>query len=309
MQKIILVLLLIFPGISAVAQKKETVYLNAKDSTSNLYIEVYPPKLPYKGCLFLIPGMFQKAQDVLAQTNLPVYAAQQGLLTIIPTFKTGIRSMGIDSVTQASLMEMLTDITTRHHLQKQKFFIGGFSIGGTCALKYAELSVQKKFAIKPSAVFAVDAPLDFERMYNTSMRETRLASTGKDVAAENTYMLKRYEEQFGGSPKEFLENYYKLSPYSFTDTTQYAIKTLVNLPIRFYTEPDVAWWMKDGVDYSGMNAFDLAAVTNELRSMGNSEVELIATMNRGYRKPGNKKNPHSWSIVEPKDLVRWLLIQ
>jgi hypothetical protein len=309
MYKLSFLLLSFFLWKISIGQKFETVYLNPKDSTSNLYIIVYPPQLPWKGYMFLIPGMFQKAQDVLTQTDLPNYAAQQGILTIIPTFKTGISSFGIDTVTQASLLELLKHITTKHKLNGQKFYIGGFSIGGTCALKYAELAFRNNFSIKPSAVFAVDAPLDFERMYNTIVRETRLANTGKDIAAENNYMLNRFKEEFSGTPSEALFNYHKLSPYSFSDTTQHAIKSLAKLPIRLYTEPDITWWFKDGVDYSGMNAFDLAAMTNELKSMGNTKVELITTCNKGYRKPDNKRHPHSWSIAEPKDLIKWLQIQ
>ena len=58
-----------------------------------------------------------------------------------------------------------------------------------------------------------------------------------------------------------------------------------------------------------MNAFDFAAMTNELKRMGNKKIELIITDNKGYRQPGNIRHPHSWSIAEPKDLVKWLLNQ
>lgn len=100
-----------------------------------------------------------------------------------------------------------------------------------------------------------------------------------------------------------------MSPYSYNDTTQQAIKSLIRLPIRLYTEPDVIWWINEGVDYSQMNAFDFAAMTNELKRMGNKKIELILTNNKGYRKPKNTRHPHSWSIVEQKDLVRWMLAQ
>ena len=139
------------------------------------------------------------------------------------------------------------------------------------------------------------------------LRETRLSNGGdSDLQAEIQYMLKRSVKEFGGTPSDNLANYHKMSPYSFSDTTQYAIKPLINLPIRLYTEPDIVWWLNDGVDYSGMNAFDLAAMTNELKRMGNTKIELITTNNKGRRKPGNKRHPHSWSIVDSTDLVNWL---
>lgn len=290
----------------SIGQKVETVYLNPEDSTSNFYILVYPPSLPWNDLLFLIPGMFQGAADVLLQTELPKYAAQQGILTVIPVFKTGISSFGIDTVTQASFLEILNHVTSRHKLIVRRFYVGGFSIGGTCAIKYAELALSNNYPVKPSAVFALDAPLDFERMYKAMLRETRLPNTGEDAMAEDNYILKRCLKVFGGTPDEALQNYHKISPYSFYDTTHHAIKPLVNLPIRLYTEPDVQWWIKDGSDYSIMNAFDFAAMTNELKRFGSTKVELILTENKGYRKPANKRHPHSWSIAEPTDLVKWL---
>jgi len=69
-----------------------------------MYVIVYPPKNSWSGYMCLIPGMFQKPMDVLTQTELPKYAARQGILAIIPTFKTGISSIGVDSASQSSLI-------------------------------------------------------------------------------------------------------------------------------------------------------------------------------------------------------------
>ncbi len=300
--------LLLFCG-DSIAQKTETVYLDPKDSTANLYIVVYPPKLPWKGYAFMIPGMFQKAKDVLLQTELPKYAAQQGILTIIPTFKTGISSFGIDAATQASFIEILQQVNSKYKLGGLPFYVGGFSIGGTCAVKYAELALTNNYAIKPAALFAGDSPLDFERMYNTIIREKRLLEKGKEPQEEGEYLIKRFKKEFGGLPPEVPASYHKLSPYSFNDNTQQAIRSLTGLPIRLYTEPDVNWWLDDGADYTGMNALDFAAMTNELRRLGNKKISLVTTVNKGYRKPSNKRHPHSWSIMDPKDLVSWMLMQ
>ena len=128
MKKYCFFLALLFHYSFSFSQKVKTIYLNPNDSASNLYIAVYPPKLPWTGYAFLIPGMFQKAADVLVQTDLPKYAAQQGILVIIPTFKTGISSFGIDTATQSSFLEILKHVTSRHKLLDQKFFVGGFSI-------------------------------------------------------------------------------------------------------------------------------------------------------------------------------------
>jgi hypothetical protein len=284
--------------------KIEKVFLDKTDTTKNCYTIIYPPKLPWTGYLFLIPGFGETAENVLQQTTLPKKLAQNGILTIIPTFQDGVLSFGVDSLSQQTFDRILKDVTSKHKLIDQKFYIGGFSIGGSCAIKYAENAV-----IKPTAVFAIDPPIDFERFYNSAKRDIRLS---KDNVAnqENVYMIDRIEKETGGSPKTNLSEYYSLSPYSFSDTTQTAIKKLINLPLRIYIEPDINWWLKErSADYTSMNSTECSAMINELNRLGNQNTELITTQNKGYRKPDNRRHPHSWSIVENDELIKWLLKQ
>ena len=103
MMKISFFTLTVFLCAVAFCQKVQTIYLNPKDSSTNKYLIIYPDQLPWKGYMVLVQGMFQKPQDILTETSLPKYAAQQGILTIIPTFKMGISSLGFDTATQASL--------------------------------------------------------------------------------------------------------------------------------------------------------------------------------------------------------------
>ena len=309
MHKLTVLLFAFFLSEILIGQKIETIYLNPGDSTSNLYIVVYPPKQPYKGYAFMVPGMFQKPDDVLVQSELPAYAAQQGILVFIPTFKTGIRSLGFDTATQASFLEMLDHVNKTYPLKGLPFFAGGFSIGGTCVVKYAELAISNNYPVKPKAVFAIDAPLDLERMYTSMIREIKLPNSPDWALEESNYVLNRFDQEFGGSPKEYLTNYHQISPYSFNDTTRQAIKSLIHLPIRLYTEPDILWWINEGVDYSLMNSIDFAAMINELNRLGNDKAELMISTGKGYRKPDNTRHPHSWSIVDHIDAVRWMLDQ
>ena len=284
--------------------KIEKVFLDKSDTTKNCYAIIYPPKLPWTGYLFLIPGFGETAEDVLEQTDLPKKLAQNGILTIIPTFQDGVLSLGVDSLSQKTFDRMLKDVTSKNKLIDQKFYVGGFSIGGSCVIKYAENA-----KIKPIAIFAIDPPLDWERFYNSSKRNIRLS---KDIEAnqENVYMLDRLEKETGGSPRTNLTDYYNISPYSFSDTTQTAIKKLINMPLRIYTEPDINWWLKErGADFTSMNATECSAMINELNRLGNQKAELITTQNKGYRKPDNRRHPHSWSIVDNDELIKWLLKQ
>lgn len=284
--------------------KIEKIYLDKTDSSSNCYTIFYPNKLPWLGYMMLMPGFGESAEKVMQQTNLPIKLAQNQILTVIPTFQAGVLSLGTDSLSQLALATIIKDVVTKNKLEGQKYFVGGFSIGGSCAIQYAENANPK-----PSAVFAIDPPLDFERFYNSAKRDIRL-SKEKEASQENIYMIARLEKETGGTPSTHLDRYYQLSPYSFSDTTQNAIKKLINTPLRIYTEPDVSWWLKErSADLSSMNATTCSAMINELNRLGNQKAELIITHNKGYRKPDQKRHPHSWSIVDNDELINWLLKQ
>jgi pimeloyl-ACP methyl ester carboxylesterase len=279
----------------------EKILFDKTDSTRNCYTILYPLNHPYKGYVFLLPGFGESAEDVMEQTNLPNLLAANGLLTIIPTVQDGVLSFGVDSISQKTLHKIMADIVKKHNLSKEKFYIGGFSIGGSAAIKYAENALNK-----PSAVFAIDPPLDFERFYNGAKRDVRLSKN--EANEENIYMIERLEKEAGGSPSTNLNDYYDMSPYSFSDTTQAALKNILNVPLRIYTEPDITWWLKEhGADMTSMNATECSAMINELNKLGNEDASLIITHHKGYRKPNNSRHPHSWSIVDNEELITWLM--
>ncbi|MFY7734892.1 MAG: alpha/beta hydrolase [Bacteroidia bacterium] len=306
---LISVLTLSFVYCNCLAQKAtnlkiEKVFLDNSDSTKNCYTIIYPPKLPWNGYIFVVPGFGENAERVLQQTDLPKELALNGILTVIPTFQDGVLSFGVDSLSQQSFANILKEVTSKHKLIDLKFYVGGYSIGGSCTFKYAENPV-----IKPAAIFAIDPPLDFERMYYSAQRDIRL-SKASEPNEENLYIVERLKKEIGGSPNNNQSEYYKFSPYSFSDTTQFAIKKLVKTPIRIYTEPDISWWMKERkADYTSMNSTECSAFINELNRLGNNNALLITTHNKGFRKPDNIKHPHSWSIVNNDELIKWLLKQ
>ena len=115
------------------------------------------------------------------------------------------------------------------------------------------------------------------------------------------------ENDLGGSPEESLDAYINYSPYSYIADDGGNAKYYSNIAIRTYTEPDVNWWIANrGKDYYGMNSVDKAGLINQLRILGNDNAELITTTDKGYR-PNGGRHPHSWSIVDEKELVDWFL--
>ena len=116
MTKLLIILsVFAFSTISSHAQSKikiEKVFLDKTDTTKNCYTIIYPSKLPWKGYLFLIPGFGETAEKVLQQTDLPNKLAENGILTIIPTFQDGVLSFGVDSLSQQTIKRILKDITS-----------------------------------------------------------------------------------------------------------------------------------------------------------------------------------------------------
>lgn len=298
-----------FFAISCIGQKitnlkTEKIYLDSLDTTKNCYTIIYPPKLPWTGYIFLLPGFGETAERVLQQTDLPKKLALNGILTIIPTFQDGVLSFGVDTLSQQSFDRILKDVISKHKLIDQRFYVGGYSIGGSCTIKYAENPT-----VKPTAIFAIDPPLDFEKVYNSAKRDIRL-SKDSEPNQENLYIVERLSKETGGSPEKYLSEYYKFSPYSFADTTQSAIKKLTKIPLRIYTEPDIEWWMKERrADFTSMNSTECSSFINELNRLGNTNATLITTQDKGFRKPDNTRHPHSWSIVDNDALIKWLLKQ
>lgn len=305
MKKIQILILTFFASIISYGQRIETIYLNAKDSTTNIFVAVFPEK-EIKSFMFLLDAYRNSPKDVLSQTDIPKYASQNGMLTIIPILKTGSSFFGSDTSSNQSLKEIIEIVVTRYKLKGKDFFLGGFSVGGTCAVKYAELSNQNNYPIKPKAVFAIASPLDWERYYNAAKRVVRLSNPDK-VNPEVFYMIDRIEKEMNGTPKTALKNFYANSPYSFSDTTQKAIKYLAKTPIMIISEPDIQWGLKErGYDISYNNITDHTAMINELQRLGNTNAVLVTTIDKGYRQPNNVKHPISWSICDPEQLLKWL---
>lgn len=286
-------------------QQIETVYLNENDSTRNMYVSVVPGSGQATALLVLLGGSGYAPHDVLAQTEIPMHAAQQGVMTVIPVLATGPASFGMDAASQRSLKEIIDLVVAKYHMKDKDLYVGGFSVGGTCAVRYAELAVQEDHAIKPTAVFAINPPLDWERYYNAAKRVVRISHPDQ-VNPEVPYMLGRIEQEMDGTPATALENYRTRSPYSFSDTTQTAIRNLVGTPIMIVTEPAIDWWLEErGYDCSYNNITDQSAMINELRKLGNTRAVLLTTTDKGYRTDG-MRHPNSWRIADPEPLITWL---
>ena len=292
--------------LGALAQRTSLTYRTPKDSTANYYLTITPAGPP-KGLLVLLPGYGELPESVYAETDLPNEAARQGLVTVIATLQQGFQSFYVDSLSQQTLSDVVREVQTKYKLTGKKLYIGGFSLGGSGAVRYAQLAAAAANLPQPDAVFGIDPPLDFVRLYE-SMQKVKRQSKAEIAVNEATFFTERMQQEFGGEPATHLTQYVARSPYCHSDTTRRNPNRLKNTPIRLIGEPDIAWQMRErNRDLYDMNTLDCVALINYLQTAGNTNAIYVQTSGKGYRKQPKVRNPHSWSIADPKATVAWLL--
>lgn len=282
------------------AQEMKYVHRDARDTTHNFYVKLVP-SVPVKGVLVL-------NNEVLSASSNE-YATKQGVmvLCIVPGYDDGFAENMVGDTILHSIDTLINEVLTVHKIPADKVIIGGMSAAGTGAIRYAQFCAEGKSAyhIKTAGVFAVDPPLDYERLWYQAVhsieRKYHQGAMQEAQALKNMFINK-----LGGDPGHYQAAYQQLSPYSYTAANGGHAGLLNNMQVRLYTEPDINWWIDNRrKDYYDMNAVDLAALINQLKLNGNKNASLIITENKGYN--GANRHPHSWSIVDQKELIDWSL--
>ena len=282
---LIAVILPILTGCS----QKVSVEQRCLDPDSPLGYTAITNRADPKAYLLLFPGFGESPSEVLAATELPLSLARHDMAVFIPVLQHGSESYGFSDESQKYLDEIVADIQNRYHLHDKPYFAGGFSMGGATAIKYAEHAVKK-----PSALFAIDSPLDYQRF---------LYATKRDIEIYG----KNDQDSIYGRLYAAIDKIKGESPYEIGDTTHSAIIPLKNIPVRIYIEPAEDWWLNNcQTDALGLNIVDVTCFINDLRLIGNRHADLIVTHDRGLRQPGKQRHPHSWTIVNDNDLILWL---
>jgi len=281
------------------------LYIN--DGTSNeLFYYALKPKEKIKGTLILLPPTAQNVEEVI-NSNIKLFelAYDNGILIIVPSIN---YNLFLDHLTMAFLNTTFKKALIKYQAPKDKIVIGGFSLGGMNAIRYVELSLENSdlTSIQPVAVYGIDPPLDWVRIYYSFQRIKELNFSEVAVNEAVDY-LNKLNKQFGGSPKDNPNIYSKHSMYSKTVKDGGNAKFLIDTPIRIYSDPDINWHLKERqTDFYDINALDQTAMINQLRILGNENAEFISALGKGFR-PNGMRHPHSWSIAEPNELMAWIM--
>ncbi|MEO6903542.1 MAG: hypothetical protein ABI315_10375 [Bacteroidia bacterium] len=284
---------------------KTNLYINDRTS-DELFYYALKPKGRITGTLILLPPTGQNAEDVI-NNNIKLFglAFEKDILLILPSIN---YNLYLDQITMAFLNSTFEKAISKYQAPKDKIVIGGFSLGGMNAIRYTEISKQTPLltSVHPIAVYGIDPPLDWARIYYSFERTKELNFSEVAVNEAKDY-LRKLDQQFGGSPEKVPNVYTKNSMYSKTVKDGGNSKFLIDIPIRIYSDLDIDWHLKERhTDLYDINALDQTAMINELRILGNENAEFINALGKGYRLNG-MRHPHSWSIAEPNELMDWII--
>ena len=292
------------------------IYVN-DNGAGKLFYYTLVPQGKITAVLILFPSTGETAENVIScNKTLMQQAWNNHILTAVVSANYN-KGLEIDQPALVFFENVFSDLMTRFKAPEDKFILSGLSLGGENALQYTEMSRNRQYTtlIKPLATIGIDPPVDMADLYNNVKQQIPLyekegaaLSESKKVALNEDYFLMDYfNKLYGGSPDKFPERYIAGSQFSRNQEDGGNAKYLIDVPVRLYCDPDIVWQLKNKArDYYSMNAANLSAMANFLMQHGNEKVEFIPAIGKGFRVDGTR-HPHSWSIVDADDCIRWIL--
>ena len=295
---------LVFQMISF-GQTYEYIYKNQNDSSSNCYLKVIPNSKEIKG---LVVRDFSALPDTTKASpyQFTSLCTEKGIMTIYTVSSTYYPELFVSDSIISVLDNLVAEVIREYDIPENNIFIGGISASGTRALRYAQYCEQGKSKnnVRIKGVFSVDSPLDLARFYHSVHYNKENFKEG--MLWEANLMTKVFAELFNEGPNANPEKYKTTSVFTHFDSNGGNAVHLKNVDLILYHEPDIEWWLNErGSSYFDMNSYDIAAFALKLRQLGNKNVTLITTTNKGFDKQGNR-NCHSWTIVDENELADWI---
>ncbi len=272
------------------------------NGVEQIYYHCIVPK-EVKGCIVLMPGTWETTEHLLSSMNsFCALAFQNDLAVLVPSIN---QRLTLTTETLYWMNAMFSHAIGKYKIPKDKFVLGGWSMGGIFSMRYAEFAMENSAAtvIKPIAVFNCDGPTDLETIYHNFKRKLH-KNPGQN---EPAYGLREFEKYCGGSPETSGNMYEYYSPFSRNREDGGNARYLIGIPVRIYADVDPVWWMQNRhVDMYDLNCLDQSAMIQWLNDNGNPKAEFINAFQKGYRLEGNR-HPHSWSIIDAEDCIQWIL--
>jgi len=278
----------------------------SKPDTLQNYYKVLLPQVPGKGLLVILGGFCTDPDEVMRETKLPEIAQKAGYTVVLPYLIDDCNVIDKDNLYEKRLENLIPQLINKYKIRKEKFILGGQSMGGHRAMFYTEQSYKSDNSnlIRPAAVFGVDPPLDMKRLYNSFVYGVNINFSPASVS-EGTEFIRRFRIMYGGSPAEHPEKYEEASSYYADAKDGGNAKYLKNIPVRLYCDPDINWIIENRRgNYATMNATDLSGCISQLKLLGNQQAEFVNCLGKGF-KPDGTRHPHYFSMLDPDEFVQW----
>ena len=299
---VLLIITLIFSCKNKENRKsKNEIKIEFQEVTNDDYILNKPSKKT-RAVLILFGGFPENANDIKREFKILKNAKENNVAILYMNYN---RKLWLEQNEITQLSEQLQNIFKENKLPVNNIYIGGFSSGGNIALLISDFITKENSNITPKGVFIGDSPIDLTELFNTAEKNIE-RNLSNSTMEESKWLLETLGKQFG-NPHNDISKYEQY--YVFTSKTNNIqnIKNLKNTKIRFYTEPDTLWWKtKTMAEYDEMNAYHIKKLSESLNKLEFKNVEYIPTVNKGYRDNG-ERHPHSWSIIDRKNLINWML--
>ncbi len=280
------------------------IVFDKDDDLHGYYLAIPPSSNEIEATLVLFPGLGQKAEDVLRDSELYHYAEQNNILTLL--FSTGMR-ISVDSLLKENLTKGLNNAIKTYGLNKNKFVFGGFSAGGMISLRYAQLCKEfpNRYPVNPLAVFMADAPVDIFHSWET-MQTLKKQGDSQVAIDEADWVEKIYNAFYGATPETNQDIFEQMNSFSFSKQGTGKEKHLKDVAVRAYHDVDIPWRLTErNQSVSHSNFLVTSELINRLLKLGNENAEFVQSFQTGYRANG-KRHPHSWSIIDAKECIEWI---
>lgn len=274
---------------------------NAFEIIRSEHYDLFKVSQDPKALLILFPGMGGSPNTIQREFSILEIAKKNGV-SVLMMDHTG--SLFLNDATKAMLTTRIEEVIDGNNIPVSNVAIGGFSSGGIVSVLLSDHLIRNGNKIRPKKVFLVDSPLDLVFLYNAS---TNIDSSSHDISKQESEFIVEYFQDRLNAKENLLERIAAVSPYVHATKDLENMSALQQVELRAYTEPDSMWWWQNrNASYKEMNAYSIKCLVKEAKIKGWQNISLIETKNKGFRSNGDR-HPHSWSIVDPEDLVDWIL--
>lgn len=243
----------------------------------------------------LFPGVYDHPFSIFFESDIVQVLNKENYSIIIPVISQKNDKLQLDGESINKAISLISEYVRHTGLpEKTKIILGGFSVGGTRALKIFINNRREETKLNVSHVFTVDPPLDFNRLLNSEKNLEDKLVTGL-VSDENK----------SSNIEDYLDS---ISIFTYNNLDDIDPFLFENGNLRIYTEPDLEWQLFERKrNMMELHLIDHSIFVNYLNSKtSNQNVELILSKKTGMRLQTNERNPHSWNIIDTEELVKWL---